>query len=263
MSFAGPSRTIRIARGRMTSRPERILCSNQACRHMAYYHRGGEGICTYNGCQCGHYQLAPIADDMTIACANCPHIKGRHFRGGKPYCIPASGECECPGFATRVERFPAFTETENCKICGHQKRWHEKKCKAPRPFIGGNEQAPCGCPGFTKDEQFPSYSQSAQSEPPPQYEERPASSHYRCKYQHGRIAGDLLAHMASTSESNPLATPAQDSARLSQLLLALWKCGATECQDARTLVAQALSSQSLWSLNSPRKHTGSPKPSSQ
>jgi len=159
-------------------------------------------------------KVHPSGDEMALACANCPHIKGRHFRGGRPYCIPANGECGCPGFTTRVERFP-------------------------------------------------SYSQSVQSEPRPQYAERQASGHSRCKSRHGRIAGDLLARMASTSESDPLAMPGQDSARLSQLLLALWRCEATECQDARRLVEQALSNLFLASLNSPRTDTGFPEQSSQ
>jgi len=208
------SSTKKKSRGRMsqTKRPERVLCENPACRHMSYYHRGGDGICTFDGCYCGHYQT-DTPDEMAIACANCPHIKGRHYRGGKPYCIPANGECECPGFATRVERFP-------------------------------------------------SYSRSVQSEPQPQYEEHQASDHSRCKDQHVRTVGVLLARMGSTLELDPQGEPEKAKAQLYRLWPALYSCGEVECQAFRTLVEQGLSNRLLELVNSLRTHTEPPETSS-
>ena len=158
-------------------------------------------------------KVHPSGDEMALACANCPHIKGRHFRGGRPYCIPANGECGCPGFTTRVERFP-------------------------------------------------SYSRSVQSEPQPQYEEHQASDHSRCKDQHVRTVGVLLARMGSTLELDPQGEPEKAKAQLYRLWPALYSCGEVECQAFRTLVEQGLSNRLLELVNSLRTHTEPPETSS-
>jgi len=97
----------------------------------------------------------------------------------------------------------------------------------------------------TMAEQSESYSKSAQSEPSPQYEERQSSSHYQCKYRHGQTVATLLAHMGSTSESDPPEALERVMEQFCRTWLALWKCEEVECQAARRLVAQALSSQLL------------------